>query len=412
MPEETAAAGSPSSPGLTYGALLRVKGFPGLVVSQLLGRVAGQMLRVGLVLFVLSRYHSPQLAGAATFLLLFPGLLVAPVAGALLDRHGRTRLIALDYAVAAAAMFAIAGLSARHLLAPPLLLAICAVASITGPLSWAGLRSMFPSLVPGHLWERANALDTSSDVLATIVGAPLGGLLVGAAGGEWALAATGSMFALAGIAMVQVRDPAVKQRGTRLVAEAWSGLVYVLRNRSLTGLALTFFGFTTGWGLLVIALPVLVLGRLHQGPATVGYLWGAMGAAGFLATLFVGRIKTAGRERQLMAASMLAIAVALALLPNASATLVVAAALIGVAVVEAPFDIAFLTLRQRRTDPAKFGRMFAVSMSLNQLGAPIGSAVAGPLIAWSLTGTLWVAVAMLVAGAAAPLLAIPARDDG
>ena len=114
--------------------------FTNLVVSQLLGRVAGQMLRVGLVLFVLSRYHSPQLAGAATFLLLFPGLLIAPVAGVLLDRHGRTRLVTIDYLVAAAALLSIAGLSARHALAPPLLLAICAVASITGPLSWAGLR--------------------------------------------------------------------------------------------------------------------------------------------------------------------------------------------------------------------------------------------------------------------------------
>lgn len=368
------------------------------------------MLRVSLVLFVLSTYHSPQLAGSATFLLIFPGLLVAPIAGALLDRHGRTRLITLDYLVAAAAMFAVAGLSARHQLPPPVLLGICGVASLTGPLSWAGLRSMFPSLVPGHLWERANALDTSSDVLSAVIGAPLGGLLVGYLGGEWALAATAAMFALAGLAMFRVKDPTAKHRGDGILTQAWSGFHYVVRNRSLVGLALTFIAFGAGWGCLVIAMPVLVLGRLHEGPAAVGYIWGAVGAAGFISILVVGRLNTRGRERQLMAGSILAMAIAISFLPSASSIVVVAAALVGAAVVEAPFDISFLTLRQRRTDPASFGRVFAISMALNQLGGPIGSALAGPLIAYSLSGALWVAAALVAAAALLALVVIPAEE--
>jgi predicted MFS family arabinose efflux permease len=388
-----------------------VRGFPGLVLSQLLGRVAGQMLRVSLVLFVLSRYHSPQLAGAATFLLVFPGLLIAPVAGVLLDRHNRTWLIAIDYVIGAAALLSIAGLSERHALAPPLLLAICGVASITGPLGWAGLRSLFPAVVPGHMWERANALDSSSDVLATVLGAPIGGLIVGLAGGESALAASGVLLALAGAAMLRVRDPALKARGGALLGEAWSGLVYVLRSRSLVGLALTFITFGAGWGCLVIAIPVLVLGRLHEGPAAVGYIWGLVGAATLVSMLFVGRLKTLGRERQLMTVSVLAMAVAMSFLPFASSIVVVALALAVAGLVETPFDIAFLTLRQRRTDPAKFGRTFAVSMALNQLGGPVGSAIAGPLIAWSLTGALWVAVALVGAAAIVPLVAIPSREE-
>jgi hypothetical protein len=39
------------------------------------------------------------------------------------------------------------------------------------------------------------------------------------------------------------------------------------------------------------------------------------------------------------------------------------------------------TLRQRRTDPAWLGRAFAVSMSLNFLGYPIGAALGGQLAA-------------------------------
>ncbi len=390
---------------------MRVRGVPRLVASLLLGRVADQMLTVSLVLFVLSRYHSPQLAGGATSLLLFPGLLLSPIAGALLDRYGRARLIALDYVVAAATLFLIAGLSIRHALPPALLLGICGISSLTGPLSAAGARSMFPTVVPGHLWERANALDSSSGVLAGVIGAPVAGVLVGLAGGEWALAATASLFLLAGLAMVGIRDPSIKQRGAGIVAEARSALVYIVRNRSLVGLALTFLAYSVGWGCLVIAVPVLVLGRLHQGPAAVGYVWGAVGAAGLVSTLITGRLKTRGRERRLMAGSIVAVALAMAVMPFASSVLVVAAALVAVAIVETPFDIAFLTLRQRRTDPALFGRVFAVSMSLNVVGTPVGLALAGPLIAWSLNGALWFAVAATLIGALFPILVIPASDE-
>jgi predicted MFS family arabinose efflux permease len=268
-----------------------------------------------------------------------------------------------------------------------------------------------PSLVPNHLWERANALDSSSDVLSSIIGAPLAGVLVGFAGGESALATTALLFTFAGLAMLTVRDRNFVSHGQRVLTEAWAGLVYVFRNRSLLGLAATFGAFGVGWGCLVIAIPVLVLGRLHQSPATVGYIWGLVGVAGLVGMLLAGRIRTAGRERQLMAASILAMAGVMAVLPFAGNVVVVAAALVCIALVETPFDISFLTLRQRRSDPARFGRVFAVSVSLNMIGGPVGSAVAGPLIAWSLTGTLWVAVACTALAASLPLLLIPARDE-
>jgi hypothetical protein len=50
-------------------------------------------------------------------------------------------------------------------------------------------------------------------------------------------------------------------------------------------------------------------------------------------------------------------------------------------------------------------------MSVNWLGTPIGSAVAGPVIAWSLDVALWAAAAIALTSAVFPMLAVPARDD-
>ena len=135
-------------------------------------------MSVALVLFALETYHSPSLAGIATFCGIFPGLLVSPIAGALLDRHGRTRLVMLDYFVALAALSLIGVLGLMGLLPAWLLMIIAAIASLTTPLSGTGLRSAFPLIVPSHLWERVNALDSLGYVLATVVGPPIAAGLV------------------------------------------------------------------------------------------------------------------------------------------------------------------------------------------------------------------------------------------
>ena len=187
----------------------------------------------------------------------------------------------LDYVIAAVSVGLIAGLSWLNSLPPALLLVIVGLSSLTNPLSTAGARSLFPILVPRELWERANGLDSGGHVIATLVGAPLAGALVGWIGGEWALAIAGVLFIGAALVMIGLPDPstATDTHG-HVLRNAWLGLKYVAQNPSLRGLALTLSFLNFGWGVMDIAVPVLVLGRLHQGPATVGYLWGALGRRG------------------------------------------------------------------------------------------------------------------------------------
>src|SRR5260370_29385337 len=134
-----------------------------------------------------------------------------------------------------------------------------------------------------------------------------------------------------------------------------------------------------------------------------------MGAAGLVAALITGRTSTLGRERQLMFVAILISAVAIAALPFANTLWIVAAVLIVVGFANGPFDIALFTIRQRRTDPAWFGRAFAVSMSVNWVGTPIGAALAGPLIGWSLDVALWAAVVAALVAAWFPVAAVRAR---
>src|SRR5262245_66158191 len=106
-----------------------------IVVSMQLARIAQAMVAIVLVLFTLDQFDSPQLAGIVTFASTAPGIVLSPIAGALLDRYQRMRLIRLDYAIALVTMLLIAGLSLAGSLSPVALVLIAAVSSITNPLS-------------------------------------------------------------------------------------------------------------------------------------------------------------------------------------------------------------------------------------------------------------------------------------
>jgi MFS family permease len=396
----------------SYRALLAVRSFPEAVAAAQLGRIGGQMGSIAMVLFVLTRYHSPALAGTVAFLSIFPGTLVSPLAGALLDRHGRKRLIIVDYACAAVTLILIGVLALLHALPVPLLLLITVLSSLTAPLGNTGLRTLYPILVPRPLWERMNAIDSNGYVVASIIGPSLAGLVVALAGGEAAIIATGLCFAVGAAFLFRIEDPETNTETTgNILLDAWEGLRYVLRNETLRGLAAMISVANLANGMLYIGLPVLVLQRFHQGPATVGLLFAVMGVSGLFTTTFFGRLNSEGRERRWLAWPQLALGapvLAIAFAPN---LFVVAAALAVAGLLVGPIDIALFTLRQRRTDPAWLGRAFAISMALNFSGVPIGAALAGPLVVRSLTSTLVLAAALTVAAGFVPFLLIKAAEE-
>jgi len=381
-----------------------------VIVSMQLARIAQSMVGVALVLFVLQEYRSPALAGLVTFAGIVPGLLVAPIAGALLDRHGRTRLIILDYVVALASLVLIGVLAIADSLPAPLLVTIAVLSSVTGILSHTGLRSLFPILVPEYLWERVNAVDSNGYVVATILGPPIAAALVTVLGGPVALLIIGALYGLAAIALIGAPDPASASASSgNLLQDAWDGLRYTLRNPTLRGLGLAVTTLNIAGGMTTIVVPLIVLDRLQAGETAVGLVFAVSGITGMISVFLFGRTDTRGREWLMLTVPMLLMAptFALLLLAAGAAVPAVGLAILALALglyglLNGPLDIALFTVRQRRTDPAWTGRAFAVSMAFNFMGYPVGAAVAGVLATSSIELAVIVGV---VAALMASLLA-------
>jgi predicted MFS family arabinose efflux permease len=388
-----------------------------LLLAACLSRLAGRMFMLAIVLDVLDRFHSPVLAGWVSFASIAPGLAISPLAGALLDRIGAAKAIVVDMAASATLLFVLAVAGIAGVMTAPFLLLLVTLFSLTSPLSAAGIRTLIPQIVPKDALDRANALDTSSYALIDVLGPALAGVLFGFAGPQATMLAITLLYVLASLGLVPLASRTLTRRSDssgRLIHEAIAGVAYVVRHRSLRGLAISYALYQVSWGVLVVVVPVTVvyeLGAGAIGDSVVGGLWAIAGIAGGLGALCTGYLRTIQRERQFIAIGALATAVAIYPI---SATLGLFGLTFGLALVgffAGPVDVGVLSLRQRRTEPNWFGRVLAVSMSLNMSGLPLGSALGGLLVTHSLPMASAVAAIASALSALSAYVLVPARSD-
>jgi predicted MFS family arabinose efflux permease len=123
----------------------------------------------------------------------------------------------------------------------------------------------------------------------------------------------------------------------------------------------------------------------------------------------VGRINSEQRERLMIAACIAVQAPIVAVLAFANSLGIVFVIAFIAGAASSVINVGIFALRQRRTAPSWFGRAFAVSLSLNVAGQPIGSALSGPLLEHSIALPFLIAAAVNLVAAGAALALIPRR---
>src|ERR1700722_12768069 len=314
VPAPTNSSGSGQAGQPTYRDLKVVPGFFHLMLASISCKSAARMYQVLLVLFVLAIYHSPSLSGLVVLVSLIPGIVLSPLAGAMLDRRGRVLLMGIDYLVAGMSITSVMTLSLLHALSVPMLFVIVGCGSVTQPLSAVGSRSLLPAIVPRHLWDRANGLDSTTYVIAAVLGPAAAGLGVAVIGVRWALGIPILLYMCAALALIGVHAPSpARSDQTTLLEDAFGAVHYVFGNQLLRQLALMMTIFNAAIAVTTVAVPVYVIRHLHGGSTTTGLMIATLGFFGFVSSLAMGAVGTAHRERKLMVGACALAAVGLGL---------------------------------------------------------------------------------------------------
>ncbi len=270
--------------------------FNALFLGSLITNTGDGIRLAALPLLAAQLTTSPVLVSAVTAAQFLPWISVAPLGGALVDRHDRRRMILLTQAWRGAVMLALALLVAADVVA---LWHLCVVAFVITSgeiLVDPSVVALVPQLVTDEQLDDANARITSAEIVTNdFAGAPIGATAFGFA--PWlpfvidAASYVGSLVPFRRLPRDRAqREESLAAPRSSLAAEAREGLQFLRRHPVLAPLTAAtmvyYLGAATGYSLLVL----LVL-ESAGGPAWSFGVVLACGAAGaFIGTLVSGRL--------------------------------------------------------------------------------------------------------------------------
>jgi MFS family permease len=339
------------------------------------------MTRVALIWFVYDTTGSARDVGWLLLCYTGPIVIGGLVAGSLLDRFDRRRVMAVDNLVRGAAVAAVPILDAVGRLAIWHVYAVAAVYGLLMMISLAGGPSLVPDLVGEEHLATANALEMLSFTLAGVAGPPLAGLLIGTFGAPNVVVIDAVSYLAFAATLVTLTLPSATESANGAATRHTLGdaLRLLRRNPILLATTLMFMTFNIGNGLVSVALPVLANRVLHGGPGLYGTLLGILAAGEIAGSMLAGGISPRWSLGSSICAAQTLSGLTLLLLTGRTIWLA-GLALVLFGVCSAPLTIWAQTLRMRIIPERLRGRTFALLRTMMQSGGPLGGAVGGLLL--------------------------------
>ncbi|MFJ4482800.1 MFS transporter [Streptomyces longwoodensis] len=342
----------------------------------LLARLACEGARVALVVLAVDRTGSAGFGGALVAALLVPGVVAAPLAGALADRVRRRRLFHAGCLVLhGAGLVAVAWTAGR---APAgLVLSVAGVAGCCTPLLTGGLTSLLGDLVPSTARGRAFSLDAVSYNLAGIAGPALASALAATADAGLALAALGAAAVLGGVLVLALPLRPRPGGGRALrAADLGAAAALLLRDRPLR--SLTWASAVGQFGIGALPVVCVLLAGRYATPWAAGGLMTAM-ALGSLAGSLVYAWRPWGvrRPERTVAVMLLATGVPLAAVAGVPGVALALGCFALAGCCTGPLFAALLAGRDRYAPEAARTQVFTLGASLKSTFAAGGAALAG-----------------------------------
>jgi len=366
--------------------VLRHANFRRLWIGSVASAAGASIGSIVIVWLVYSTTHSPiaiSLLGVFQFL---PTLLFGLLAGALIDRWDRRRLmLACDVARAvcfgALALFVLVyGASTVVLIG--VVFAVAAFSTAFRPATNASI----PRLLPLDEVTDGNGLLQGGSTIASFIGSPIGGVLVVTLGAVVGLALNALTFAISGSMIFMMVIPAAKSAGPlpsarpSILSEVGEGLRYLRSQTALFVITITAMGanfFLSIWGGFTV---IYVAVQLHQGATGFGIVLAANTAGFAIGALLPGRLHTERAPGIWLPASWGIVGFLIVGLALTSSLLLAVALTLTAGLLLSLGNTTWISGVQKSVPDAMLGRYFATDEAGSFAMIPAGVAVGGVLV--------------------------------
>jgi MFS transporter, DHA3 family, macrolide efflux protein len=343
--------------------------------------------------------------GAAVAAYSLPGAVGAVALRPWLRGHRGARLVFVNAVLRASALGLIGCLALAGRLDPAGYVLLLGLSSLLSAWGMAGKYTLIADLLPAEQRVAGNTVLGLADQLSLMIGPALAGVLAALAGPAVVITLDAASWVVLAVSYARIAPlaarlatppeaaapaaPSVTKPVTKPVtkaarkagAQAGPGAWAMIRSSPvLPGLLALSFVFYLLYGPVEVALPVHVANDLHGSAALLGIFWAVFGVgaiSGELAAPFLRRWPVWPTMTGIV------LGWGLALIPLGLPTPLWAglAAFFAGAVIWGPWTSLSMAVVQDATPPAALTQVIAARSSLLILAAPLGTALAGPIVA-------------------------------
>lgn len=283
-PQEITAELEPSPARRDYShawRALRHRNFRLFFGGQSISLIGTWMTRIATAWLVYRLTKSALLLGTVSFVGQIPSFLLAPLAGVLVDRLDRRRVLLWTQALAMLQSLTLAALTLTHRITIHEILILSAFQGVINAFDMPGRQAFMVEMVEDRNdLSNAIAINSSMVNLARLIGPSLAGIVIAVTNEGWCFFIDGVSYiaVIVSLALMQVRVDAVKRSAASMAEQLREGWDYVSSFVPVRSILLLFALVSLMGMPYVVLMPIFAAQVLHGGPHTLGFL---MGAAGF-----------------------------------------------------------------------------------------------------------------------------------
>ncbi len=357
--------------------------------GQVISSIGKQTFALTAMLWLKHLTQSGTLMGLVMTSALLPMVLLGPVAGVMVDRWRRQRLIAwtdiiggLLVLLAAFLFFLTPG---RTSLLIGILFAVTVCTGLLDAFSQPAIGAAVPDLAPRGKLEAANGLNMAGVQGSMFIAQGVAGYLFVQLGAVVLIFLNAFTYLYAGVSELFLRIPH-RPRPKSEVTHPWhrfrlefvEGLRFVAGQRGMRTALLLYMALNFFIAPVIVLLPFFVENHLGLRADWYGYLMAAFGLGSLLGFLLAGALPARGGARVVMVGGSLVLQSAL--IPLLLVFHWGGAQLAGflvVGVLGGVINVNFMTVLQLSTPPELLGRVQSLAMTASTAVMPLGMALAG-----------------------------------
>lgn len=388
--------------------LLRNRAFVRFWLAGFFVALSTWVLFITMQVMVFDLTGSPFATGLLVVFMSLPGVVLGPVAGVLVDRWNRKRVMAIGSLALAGLL--LAALPVAMDVSAITLYAIILVQGAIMAFYAPAENALLPSIVREEDLAPANALNAMNNNFGNIIGPSIGALLYVQVGFAATLAVCAMLF-LAGWAVI-ARIPAtgpvtstarVSGDGGNQLGDATRSVLHDLRlglravrTRDVLLVAVAAFGlYTVADVHLTAVLPAFVGDSLNVGPEAFGLMMTIRGLTGLLGGVVIAAVSRRVHEAKLLASGLFIYGASIATWGAINTYALGLLITLPVGISAAAIQTGLFTLIQKASPPEMRGRVFGLAGTMNgaiALGFSVAAgslgAVAGTRLVVILSGCL------------------------